>query len=61
MTQNKIFPLIFLMIYTVAAIVFLISLVQKGFDWMFLVGLVVAVAMAVLKIKQIKDIKAKKE
>ena len=61
MSQNKIFPLIFLMIYTVAAIVFLISLIQKGFDWMFLVGFVVAVAMAVLKIKQIKDIKAKEE
>ena len=61
MTQNKIFPSIFLMIYTVAAIVFLISLVQKGFDWMFLVGLVVAVAMAALKIKQIKDIKAKED
>ena len=61
MTQNRIFPSIFLVIYVIAALVFLSYTIQKGFDWMPVIGFVIAVAMAALKIKQIKDIKAREE
>ena len=59
MKQNVVIPSIFLIIYLIAASVFLLGFFMQGINWVMGVGFIVSVAMILLKVKQIKDIKAR--